>query len=383
MDCVPMKRVILVFVAILILAAVYQFWVRKDMSDFGMYYRAGERIISGETLYRESDGHLKYYYSPTSALFFAVFSHVPYEWAKLLWYILQFLFLAGVFFLSLRILPSPEKNAASVCLWAFFILLKFLGREVELGQMNLLILFVLTLMLYFLLEKREVASGLLLAPSLFFKPYALVFLPYFLIKKKYRAVCVGLSVFLVGLILPALFYGFRGNLIVLKEWTFSLSHSAPSHFSGYDNASLYGFLSKAFPADWSKGVVTVLILVFLLLALALLWMIRTGRASREVQRPEVLESSFLFIMIPLLSPLGWNYIYLYSFLAVMLIVSVFKKYPLALKLILIINFIMISTSLVEIWGKELFHFYTQYSLVAVNYLVVLFGLFYLRLKKIS
>jgi hypothetical protein len=217
---------------------------------------------------------------------------------------------------------------------------------------------------------------------MFFKPYALVFLPYFLIKKKFVAAALGLSVFLAGLFLPTLFYGFRGNLIVLKEWTSNLLYSTSRLLSAYDNASLYGFLSKAFPAGWAKAVVPVLILGFLLLALALLWMIRAGRTSREVQGPEVLESSFLFIMIPLFSPLGWNYNYLYSFLAVMLIVSAFNKFPLSLKIVLIINFAMISTSLVELWGRALFHFYTQYSLVVVNFFVVLFGIFYLRLKKI-
>src|SRR4030042_7065595 len=111
----PMKRVVLILAAIILLAAVYEFWVRNDMSDFGMSYRAGERIRSGETLYRDSDGHLKYYYSPTSALFFAGFSLIPNEWAKLLWYILQFLCLAGVFSLSFRILPGPEKKTLPIC----------------------------------------------------------------------------------------------------------------------------------------------------------------------------------------------------------------------------------------------------------------------------
>jgi len=378
-----MKRVVLILAAIILLAAVYEFWVRNDMSDFGMSYRAGERIRSGETLYRDSDGHLKYYYSPTSALFFAGFSLIPNEWAKLLWYILQFLCLAGVFSLSFRILPGPEKKTLPICFWTFLIMLKFLGREVELGQLNLFILFSLTLMPYFLIEQRNVAAGLAWAPSMFFKPYALVFLPYFLIKKKFTAAALGLSVFLAGLFLPALFYGFRGNLIVLKEWKSNLLYSTSHLLSAYDNASLYGFLSKAFPAGWAKAVLPVLILGFLLLAFALLWMIHKGRTNGEVQRPEVLESSFLFIMIPFFSPLGWNYNYLYSFLAVMMIVSAFKKFPLSLKIILIINFVMISTSLVELWGRTVFHFYTQYSLVVINFLVVVFGLFYLRLKKIS
>jgi len=378
-----MRRAVLVFAAILVLAAVYWLGVRKDMTDFGMSYRAGERIRSGETLYRESDGHLKYYYSPTSALFFAGFSLIPYEWAKLTWYILQFLCLAGVFSLSFRILPSPEKRAFPVCLWTFLIMLKFLGREVELGQLNLFILFSLTLMLYFLLEQRDIAAGLAWTPSMFFKPYALVFLPYFLIKKKFTTAALGLFVFVAGLFLPALFYGFRGNLIVLKEWTSHLLYSTSHLLSAYDNSSLYGFLSKALPSGWSKAVVPVLILGFLLLASALLWMMRAGRVLQESKRAEVLESAFLFIIIPLFSPLGWNYNYLYSVLAVMLIVSAFKKFPLSVKVILTVNFVMISTSLVELWGRALFHFYTRYSVVVINYLVVLSGLFYLRLKKIA
>jgi len=218
---------------------------------------------------------------------------------------------------------------------------------------------------------------------MFFKPYALVFLPYYLIKKKFTAAALGTSIFLAGLFLPALFYGFRGNLIVLKEWASHLLYSASHLLSSYDNASLYGFLSKACPTGWSKAVVPALILGFLLLAFALLWMMRAGRVFQESQRPEVLEGAFLFIMIPLFSPLGWNYNYLYSVLAVMLIVSAFNKFPLSLKVILIINFVMISTSLVDLWGRRLFHFYTQYSLVVVNYLVVLFSLLYLRLKKIA
>jgi len=378
-----MKRVIFIFAAILVLAGIYQFWVRKDMSDFSVCYKAGERIIQGETIYRESDGHMQYKYSPPSALFFSAFSFLPYDWARLFWYILEFLFLLGIFILSFKILPVPEKKAAAACLWTFLILLKFLGREVELGQVNLFILFILTLMLYSLLEEKESISGLFWGISLFFKPYALVFLPYFLIKRKYRITGVGLALFLFGLALPALFYGLPGNLLVLEEWPANLSHSTASLLSVYDNASLYGFLLKAFPASWRLEAQIILALALLFLGSVVLWMIKISRAIQKSQRPEVLEGAFLFIMIPLFSPLGWYYNYLYSILAVMLIVNALRKFPRALRIILIINFAMIGTSLVEIWGRKLFHFYTQYSLVVVNYFVVFFGLFYLRHKKIS
>jgi hypothetical protein len=179
-----------------------------------------------------------------------------------------------------------------------------------------------------------------------------------------------------------LWHGFKGNLLVLREWPVSLSRSTKGLLASYDNASLFGFLFKALPAAPNMGVIAILVFIALLLAVGFLWLIREGRPSPARPRPEVLESAFLFILIPLFSPLGWNYNYLYSLLAVMLIVSAFSQFPRLFKTILIINFLVISTSLVEIWGRTQFHFYTQKALVAVNFLVVLAGLFYLRLKQV-
>jgi hypothetical protein len=380
----PMKRstFILVIAAVVILAGAYVIRVGNDLSDFGVCYQAGGRIVQGETLYRPSDGHLQYKYSPASALFFSAFALLPYKWAKLLWYILEFVFLWGCYAFSIKVLPIKEKNRAALCVWTFLITLKFLARELELGQVNLFMIFILTLMLFFLLEKKDTASGLFWGVSLFFKPYALAFLPYFLIKKKLKVAAVGLGLFLAGLVLPALFYGFRGNLLVLKEWPVSLSASTSSLLSVYDNASLYAFLLKILPASWSQGAAVALVLLFLLLALLFFWMIKSGRTIGESPKPEVLESAFLFIMIPLFSPLGWYYNYLYSILAIMVIITGFKKFPLAVQIILSINFAMIGSSFIELWGKNLFRFYVRHSLVVINIFVVLLGLFYLRFKKL-
>jgi len=54
------------------------------------------------------------------------------------------------------------------------------------------------------------------------------------------------------------------------------------------------------------------------------------------------------------------------------------KFPISLRILLVANFIIIAASLREVLGKEIFHFYTGYSLVVINYLVVLFFLLYCR-----
>jgi hypothetical protein len=110
-------------------------------------------------------------------------------------------------------------------------------------------------------------------------------------------------------------------------------------------------------------------------------MIRKGSEAASMQNPEVLESSFLLVLIPLFSPLGWNYNYLYSLPAVMIVIAAWPRLPPVLRIFLIINFLVISTSIIEVWGRGLFHFYTHYALVTINFLIILIALLYLRLKK--
>jgi hypothetical protein len=376
-------RLVLILIAAAVLAAVYILHIGREMTDFGVCYQGGQRIIRGETLYREADGHLQYKYSPASALFFAPLALLPYGAAKVIWYVLEFGFLTGLFLLSFRVLPVSGKRAVPILAWTFLIELKFLGREIELGQVNLFILFLLISMLYLLLRKKQSSAGFLWGGSLFFKPYALVFLPYLLIKRKFRALVAGLAAALIGLSLPAVIYGLRGTLAVLREWPATLSKSTSGLLASFDNASLYGFLLKMFPSLSKQATVAILLLIFVAAALAVLWMIKKGQEAAAPQHPEVLENSFLLVLIPLFSPLGWNYNYLYSLPAVMIVIAAWVRLSPALRIVLIIDFLIISTSIIEVWGRGLFHFYTHYALVAINFLIVMAVLLHIRRKKIA
>jgi len=111
---------------------------------------------------------------------------------------------------------------------SFFILLKFIGREIELGQVNILMYFLLLMMIKALLEKKDVQSGLFWGLSLFFKPYALVFLPYFVLRKRLKLLASGMASLIIGFLLPIFFYGLEKTLFVLKEWQRTLSLSTRS-----------------------------------------------------------------------------------------------------------------------------------------------------------
>jgi hypothetical protein len=375
--------ILLLVAIILIFFLIYELTtIQKDMTDFRVCYQGGRRILAVETLYRAADGHLLYKYSPVSALFFSIFALLPYEVAKVLWFYLELAFLFGIFSISLKILPIKNKRTASLVVFSLFVLAKFIGRELELGQVNTLIIFLLTGTFAFFFEEKDLTAGIFYGVSLFFKPYALILVPYFLIKKKFRLLAAGLGAFLLGLMLPAVIYGPKGNFLVLQEWVETLFSSTPGLLTAGDNASLYAFLFKHLYGEQRWLAEILIVLGVGLLGAAFIRMMNIGQKAK-LERPEILEASFLFILIPLLSPLGWYYNYFYSALAVLVLINDLDKFRPVMKYLLIANFIIIGGSLREILGKSIFRYYTHHSLVVINYLAVLFFLYYARRRKYS
>lgn len=376
------RNVLLIVLTFLFFLLIYSHFVKKDMSDFGVCYQGGQRILKGETLYRASDGHLQYKYSPASAVFFSLFALLPYEAAKFIWYFLELTLLFFSLVLSYNVLPSKHKKKGFILILTFLVMAKFLGREIELGQVNIFIFFLLIMMVKAAVEKNDMKSGLFWGISLLFKPYALVFFPYFVLKKRFRLMASGLGTILVGFIVPVIFYGFSGSLVVIKEWYSTLSKSTPSLIDHYDNSSIHAFFLKNLPAEQRDVAIICIAGAALVIGVAFLWMMFQGN-KRNLKEPEILEFSFLLILIPLFSPLAWYYNYFYSTLTVVLLLNLIGKFPPVLKYVLVMNLLAIGASLREVLGKQGFRFYTQHSLVVISYLIVLGYLFYSRSKNYS
>ena len=367
---------VLIFLSFLLL---FIFKIKNEMTDFEVCYRAGKRILAGENLYRLSDGHEQFKYLPFFAYLFIPFVFLPLSLAKAIWYfIVIFTYFFSLYF-SYCLLPEKRKKAWVLISLTFLILAKFYGRELQLGQINCLIIFLLLLMLIKIFENKEILAGFLWAFTLPIKLYALIFLPYFIIKKKFKVILWGSIFFLIILFLPSIQYGIRGNIKLLTTWKHNLSITTPSLLGVYDNASIYALLIKWF--DGREILIKILlILIFFILAFLMIYAMKIG-SEKRIQKPEILESSILFILIPLLSPLGWYYNYLYSILGIMILINYFELFPRILKYLLIFNLFLIGGTLYEILGKELFRLYTRLSIVTINYLSTIGFLVYLRFKK--
>jgi hypothetical protein len=371
--------------ALLLFALLFLLRAKREMIDFQVNYEAGKRIRTGETLYRLEDGHYQFKYPPFSSFLYVPLSFLPLVAAKAVWYAIVIASSFFIFFLAFRLVPQKNDGRLWLKILPPLILARYFLREIQLGQINAAITLLLLLMTSFILrddesrlERTGWSAGILWGFATALKPYALIFFPYFLLKKKWKCLASGTLFLGLAFAAPALFYGWAGNLRVHKEWLSTFSRSTPGLLDSQDNISLIGFLMKWTGNAKLSAMIYGLAIAFLTVLLFLL--IRKGQ---KIARSTVLDSALLLLFIPLLSPLGWDYTLLSSALGVVLIVAFFPEYPPIGRVILGINLFLITFSLYDLLGKNLYAQFMSWSVITVNFMILAGSLAYLRIKKLA
>jgi hypothetical protein len=378
------KTALFVLLGFLFFMSLFLIKVKDDMEDFEVNYKAGKRLLWGETLYRFEDEHFMFKYFPCSALLYVPVSYLPLPAAKAVWYSLVVLCSVFLFYFSHRLVFSPKKINGFLIMLPLLILARYFFREIELGQINALVTMILLLMVWLMSsgkdrssQKNEFFSGCLWGLATALKPYAFIFFPYFIMKRKWRAVFSGIVFIFLALLTPSLYYGFKGNLAVLKEWYATLSQSTPRLLSTWDNISLIGFFMK-----WTGNQALSLVLAGFVIGILVLLVLILVLKGSDVPRPEVLDSSILLICIPLVSPLGWDYTLLMSVLGVTILVYNIWNFSKLWKIVLLVNFFIIAFSIYDILGRELYGGFMTRSIPTLNFLLIIGYLASLRIKKI-
>jgi hypothetical protein len=384
MTSLPKKTVFLICLTFVLLLLLFVLKVKNEMVDFEVNYEAAKRLRWGETLYRVADEHYQFKYMPFSSFLYLPLTLLPLPPAKTFWF---FCIAAAMFllvYLSNRIAGNDPPFWPIVFL-PVLILGKFLLRELQLGQINSIVTVILLFMTMGLTHKKEAGPlrnaiwpGISWGLATALKPYAFIFLPYFVIKKKWLSLVTGFGFLLLAFLAPSLYYGMEGNIIVHQEWYSTLSKSTPNLLKTQDNVSLVAFFSK-----WTNNPALSLVLTGIalgLLSILVLFLIHRGKG---LQRGTILECSILLICIPLVSPLGWDYTFLMSILGLTIILKYFSRYPLFWRYILVLNLCIISLSLYDLMGRKAYSVFMSWSILTINFIILLGYLSYLRLKKIA
>ncbi len=363
---------------------LFIFKVREDMVDFEVNFRTAQRLQMGETLYRLDDEHYQFKYMPISSFLYIPLTLLPLDLAKISWFFFIAASTVCLVVLSNKLVNQKSNSLKLLNLLPPLILAKFFFREIQLGQINSIITLILVAMTWILAEdkdkhqiRNETFTGLSLGLAIALKPYALIFFPYFLIKKNWRSLAYASCLLAAAFLVPTFYYGIKGNMIVHKEWITSLFKSTPALLTTQDNVSIFAFFSK-----WIGSQNLALLFTGLttsILALLILFLFLRGKA---LHRAPVLECSVLLICIPLISPLGWDYTFLMALLGLFIVLRYFQNYSFFWKIVLIVNLSIISFSLYDLLGKETYALFMSWSVLTINFLFLIGYLSFLRIRRI-
>lgn len=357
-------------------AAAFTFQIRHEMADFEVYRMAGARAVAGEPLYQAADEHYQFKYFPASAFVFVPFAAIPMGAAKAIWFGLSVGILVAFAALSLRQLPTRLVSSPLIVIATILTLGKFYAHELTLGQTNLLLGLVVVAALGLLARRDDIGAGAFFGAAALVKPYGLLFLPYLVATKRFRAAAACGCVLVFALALPTISYGIQGNLDLLVAWWDTVSSSTPANLTNQDNVSIAAMYAKWLgpgPAAERLTMATSLVLLAVCgVAIA------RGRTSAN---PEFLEVALLLTAVVLLSPQGWDYVLLLSTPAIMLIVNALPRFGRPMQALTAACLATIGLTIYDVMGRAAYTRFMALSIITLAYGGVIGVMVYLRAKR--
>jgi len=315
---------LLTFVLISALSVIRyeRFASKRAFGDFRVYHQTGERLLAGESIYRDDADQLTpFKYSPLVASGFAVLAIYPKPWAAGIWHVLNLYFLFGSVFVC--IYASQRRSGVRKALLmreivlagclGFLALLPVALNCLNSGQVGIAILFFFLLGVFYAAENdRDSVSAFFFALSAMFKLLPIMVVPYFWFVKRKRWVLFFAFWFISFHLLPAAWLGWERNSTYVMQYFPFLTSTTLDHISllDYKNQSVWSYLYRLIYLDlgwfairkhpqWLMMIGTVFFLVLYNFIVS---------PSRRKGIPTLMEDcALLSIMIVIFNPNAWKH----------------------------------------------------------------------------
>ena len=339
---------------------------------------AAARFLASESLYRADDGHYQFKYLPAFAPLMVPFNWVSMEVAEFEWFGLMVAMTWAFVRMSLAALPD-RRRSAQVLVWLTLLLTgKFLVRELVMGQFNLPLALLLLSAVIAAQRGRGFLAGACVAAGVFVKPYALVLVPWLAWTQGWRPVVPFGLVLAGGLLLPAATYGWNGNLTLLHEWYRTVTETTEPNLLRPETISFASMWAKWIqPGPVAEG----LALASAVAAVAAGLFVMSRR--QQVAEPNYLEGAYFLVLVPLLSPQGWDYVLVLALPAYMCLVDRWRDLSTSWRAVALMGFFLTSFTIFDLLRRPLYTFLMQVSAVSVGAVLVAACLVHLRWRALA
>ena len=391
------RFIVFIMVAVVFTGLLFHYLHRapkRDYSDFRVYYATAQRFADKGEIYSRPDISITpYKYSPTFAMILAPLSLFSKKGAAITFFVINFLCLVAIFVFSKRLIIKSKisfKQNLFLCIITLIFTSRFIIHVLDVGQVGLMILALVVFGLYLLEKRKEWWASALIGLSVMIKYTSIIFLPYFLVRKRFRVIALIILCIMLYCVAPAIYVGIDKHTDYLTNWLPSITKTSLDKGSWYDykNQSIFSvilrFFTKGSPykisiADLSfnQGLAIAIILG------AIIYLLIIFPKGKNGNKP--IEYSLLFLCTALFNPNAWMHnfvvlIFAYITLIYYLIKVNFKdKATIAL---VFLSFVLTSWMGESLVGNNLENLFEELSSVAIGVFLLVIALLRLKYKNL-
>jgi hypothetical protein len=104
---------------------------------------------------------------------------------------------------------------------------------------------------------------------------------------------------------------------------------------------------------------------------------------RGVTFPEGVEAGLLLTLMPMLSPQGWDYVFLIATPAIVFLINYRDRMPAFWRIAIPITLVAIGLSIFDLMGRTAYYAFMRMSIISWLFLVVIAALVTMRVRKIA
>jgi hypothetical protein len=375
---VTRNRVIAVVLIVAAALAIFVVRVSDSMADFEVYWRGATRAAAAEPLYRADDEHYRFKYFPSFAVLAIPIGLLPLPTAKAFWFTGSVVLLVVLIWSSVALLNNRRKSATFLTVVTVAVLGKFFGHELVLGQVNILFTLLAVCALLAIRREHETLAGVLVAVTIAIKPYGVLFVPWLVARRRGNSiVAVGATLAFIA-VLPVPLYGVAGTIALYRDWWATVSGTTASTLTSRDNVSFAGAFAKWLGPGTAAAALTTAAGAVAIGAAAAAFIRRRG-----VTFPEALEGSVLLMLIPLLSPQGWDYVLLLATPAIVLLANHLDDLPTAMRTAALVAGLIMGLSVFDVMGRPAYAKFMDMAVITVCATILLAAMCVLRARKVA
>lgn len=355
------KHLPIFFIAFIsILVAILNFQYRFAYQvDFSVFYKAAKNFLMAAPLNQGLDKFYVYKYFYFNLFPILALAKLPYVLANpiflainLFFHLYLYLFIYKYF--APKSTPLIKYSLGPVL---FLILFKFQYQELIYGQLNLIGSMLILLSIESCLKEKNKTSAWLFSLALLIKPYFMLFGLFYLVLKKYKILIHSTAIMFSLLLLSLFFWNYHYLASTFRDLFVLLKNQNNDFLTGSNITSFKSFFIKMFASSKEVGAKLHYFSCVVSLGFYFYFGHKNSKALLTSPINILTYSSILLLLIPLISPQGWIYLFqCCAFLYAFLFVNLFKKdFSLPMKIVVSLILIFISLSTPNIFMPESFY----------------------------